>query len=398
MKSIAYFNIPAYGHIRPTLPVVEHLVQRGARVVYFIDEAHHDAVAATGADVRVIPNHTGLPDRVPATLSEFAWLLTENSYRILPSLLEQVRADDFGLILHDSVCPWGRFVAKLTGLPSMRSVGVFWGFEKAVEEKMTWELLCMLFRHIRFDCALQAAKWRRKLVREFDLKPLGKVLNNPANQSLVFTSREFVEGGEGVDEDTHFIGASFSDTGPGDFVTPEPGDRPLIYISLGTTFTDAESFYRSCIKAFASAPAVIVLSIGRKIDPEVLAPWPENFTVAQYVPQLEILKRASVFITQAGGCSVMESLWHGVPLVMWPLTEEHEFNMRCVLRQKAGVELQPDDLSGDRLCEIALAVSRDPTCREAAKRMGETLRAAGGPARGADLIFERYPDVRPAGN
>ena len=34
MSRIVYFNIPAHGHVNPTLPVVAELVRRGEHVVY----------------------------------------------------------------------------------------------------------------------------------------------------------------------------------------------------------------------------------------------------------------------------------------------------------------------------------------------------------------------------
>jgi UDP:flavonoid glycosyltransferase YjiC (YdhE family) len=35
MAKILFFNIPAYGHVNPTLPVVTELLLRGHHVVYY---------------------------------------------------------------------------------------------------------------------------------------------------------------------------------------------------------------------------------------------------------------------------------------------------------------------------------------------------------------------------
>jgi UDP:flavonoid glycosyltransferase YjiC (YdhE family) len=43
------FNIPAYGHINPTLPGVTELVQRGHQVVYFNSVAFEQVIKETGA-------------------------------------------------------------------------------------------------------------------------------------------------------------------------------------------------------------------------------------------------------------------------------------------------------------------------------------------------------------
>jgi len=43
MSKILFFNIPAYGHTNPTLPLVAELVHRGEQVIYYSSEAFADA-------------------------------------------------------------------------------------------------------------------------------------------------------------------------------------------------------------------------------------------------------------------------------------------------------------------------------------------------------------------
>ena len=44
MLTFAFFNLPARGHLNPTLPVVKELVAGGATVHYFIDEKYRKLV------------------------------------------------------------------------------------------------------------------------------------------------------------------------------------------------------------------------------------------------------------------------------------------------------------------------------------------------------------------
>lgn len=49
---LVFFNIPASGHVNPTLPVVTELVRRGVRVTYFCTEGYRAKIEATGATYR----------------------------------------------------------------------------------------------------------------------------------------------------------------------------------------------------------------------------------------------------------------------------------------------------------------------------------------------------------
>ena len=52
MAKYVVINIPAYGHVNPTLAVVQELVRRGDKVVYYLTEEFRAAVEATGATFR----------------------------------------------------------------------------------------------------------------------------------------------------------------------------------------------------------------------------------------------------------------------------------------------------------------------------------------------------------
>jgi UDP:flavonoid glycosyltransferase YjiC (YdhE family) len=48
MVKYAFFNIPAYGHVNPTLAIVEELVTRGDQVVYVLSEPFFPPGSTTG--------------------------------------------------------------------------------------------------------------------------------------------------------------------------------------------------------------------------------------------------------------------------------------------------------------------------------------------------------------
>lgn len=55
MTTYAFFNLPARGHINPTLPIVKELVARGDDVYYFTAEEFKELVESVGAKFQFLP-------------------------------------------------------------------------------------------------------------------------------------------------------------------------------------------------------------------------------------------------------------------------------------------------------------------------------------------------------
>ena len=92
MKIVA-FNVPATGHVDPSLPLVAELVRRGHQVSYFLTEKYRPQVEATGATYLETP---GIPEDYFDEVSEqfnplwLATLLLETGYDLLPGLSQQL--------------------------------------------------------------------------------------------------------------------------------------------------------------------------------------------------------------------------------------------------------------------------------------------------------------------
>jgi MGT family glycosyltransferase len=66
----------------------------------------------------------------------------------------------------------------------------------------------------------------------------------------------------------------------------------------------------------------VVMSIGRNVSLNDLGPLPASFIARQFVPQLEILQRAKLFITHGGMNSASETMFYGVPLIVVPQAQD----------------------------------------------------------------------------
>jgi len=69
VPKILVFNVPAHGHVNPTLPIVRELVSRGEQVAYYLTDEFELQIRYTGAEFRRIEDiqpSSGLPPGVTA--------------------------------------------------------------------------------------------------------------------------------------------------------------------------------------------------------------------------------------------------------------------------------------------------------------------------------------------
>jgi MGT family glycosyltransferase len=221
---------------------------------------------------------------------------------------------------------------------------------------------------------------------------MGAVMNLGA-MNIIYTSREFQPNSDKYDDRFQFVGPSISprphDSG---FPFEQITRKPVIYISLGTINNDNPDFYRQCFAAFADHPGQFILSAGKQTDIAALGAIPENFIVRNFVPQLEVLEHTDLFITHGGMNSVSEGLWYGVPLIAVPQQVEQASVAHEIQAQGAGIALGMKSPFGVvTAAELRAAVDQilnnHATYQQAAVRLGDSFRAAGGYARAADAIL-----------
>jgi hypothetical protein len=119
MSKVLVFNIPAHGHVNPTLAVVQELVARGEEVMYYLTDEFKHKIQSTGVAFRRYEpvarpqNQRFPPDSLPSLYEVLYRILGEGLQSIVPQLLDDVRAEQPDYIIYDSMCLWGKFLAKL---------------------------------------------------------------------------------------------------------------------------------------------------------------------------------------------------------------------------------------------------------------------------------------------
>lgn len=390
MARVLFINGGSEGHINPTLGVVRELVRRGEEVVYFVAEPYRDRVERAGAQVITFDVGKFLEAFLAGGRTPWARVggLLRTADIVIPGVLEQTEGERFDYLIHDSMFGCGRLLAQILGLPAINSCTSFVmgqsGFDRLQES---------LSHHFPAAVNEQAEREYQQLVSEVQAKyrvqvnAAYEVFCNPAPMTIVYTTRRFQPEGESFDETYKFVGPSVVPRSNDSFDFSHVDTEHLIYISLGTVFNQAADFYKLCFAAFADTKYTVILSVGSRTRIEELGGIPANFIVAGYVPQLEVLQRAKLFITHGGMNSTSEGLYYGVPLIVLPQSADQPVIARRVAELGAGIQLKQEGLTAGELREAAERVLGDPSIRMACGEIGDSFRDAGGYRQAVEEIF-----------
>jgi len=387
---IVTFNVPTTGHVDPSLPLVAELVDRGHQVFYYLTQTYRPQVEATGATFLETPGISrDYFDEVSKQFNplRLATQLLQTSYELLPFLSGQLRELAPALVIYDSMCPWGRMVAGLIGVPAIASMALLELPPSYLRKSgQIGAILKLLPRMLPWVRPYRSAVNRLQAEYALKIPRFPGAINWPGDLNISYTSAQIHPQADELGERYLFIGPPMQDTSAEvdfPFEALDPA-RPMIYVSLGTVFNDNPSFFRLCIDAFAESDYQVVMSLGNRLSPEALGSLPANFIVRPYVPQLSVLQQADLFISHGGVNSVHQALYCGVPLLFFPQQVEQALVAARIAELGAGQLIQKPSVS--ILRASASRFLGDESYRRRAAALGDSLKAAGGVQRAADAI------------
>ncbi|MFD9698344.1 nucleotide disphospho-sugar-binding domain-containing protein [Lentzea sp. NPDC059081] len=353
---IAIFLMPERGHVLPALGLVAELVRRGHRVSVPATAAFTAAVTECGATA--IPCATTLPRDLPASLFEAAKLALAEAESAVPQLEAVFRGDRPDLVLWDVAAWAGGVIAHRLGVPNVV-------LEPFLVSNAHWSLAAEV---------VPAREFGPEAIRFFtDVhRFVGSALPEftaGARCRIALFPREFQPEGRTFDDRYVFTGPCLAERAFQGTWKPAD-DRPVV---LATTATQV------CADAARGMPWRLVTKGG------VLSPA-HNVETHELVPQPEVLRHASVFITRGGMAGVMEALHHGVPMIVLPHMTDQRFHGRRVEELGLGVLLDTVTVEGVR--SLVDQLSSDSAISARVRDMQRMIHRAGGSAFAADVVEE----------
>jgi MGT family glycosyltransferase len=397
VATAAFFSYPVHGHIAPALGVVAELVRHGERVLFFATERSRSKIEATGAEFRCYRHRHDEFNPDPPTEGLFSDMarLSKLAECLIPELLEQLQGEAVNYLLIDTKSLWGRLVGQIVSLPAV-TLSVVFALRPGVVAPA--DLANMLYGGAKLDGLLRGLNGLNQYfgtVRRIDhtygtISPgIVEYLCNPHPLNIIFTSRAFQLGQEAFGAEYKFVGPSIPTARDAaiDFPFEDlADDKPLIYISLGTTFFRANDFYRACFKAFAGMPWQVVLACGKGNATQLGTP-PKNVLLAEFVPQMRLLERTSLFITHGGMNSANEGLSRGIPLLVVPQRGDQYLVGKRVAELGAGLMIYPNEATAEALLATARKILEDASFATAARVLAQSMNEAGGYKRAAEEIL-----------
>lgn len=434
------------GHLNPILCVLGELQKRQkCEVLFYGDEAFRALIEKSGSTFRAYShpsysriNPTMSIDKQRVGFGHFVRTHILIAFDILPQILCDIENDTPDMIIYDSFFlmskylmeiiktrvengTWNRKVPKsvmfLPNYPPCQKM--IEGLKK--EKPDDWWNTFLLLDSFRLQFMLS---WTH-----------GLSLYNPINVcfmknqvlNIVSVPAELEPFREEFDDTFKFVGACVSDEARSNeiydddelksvldqFEVKEPpgkqsrSDLKLIYVSMGTVFLANTFIFERVFEAFRDydsrpsrrfklAQFRVIVSVGanalklfkEKINKGELN-LPQNVLIRAKVPQLELLKRADLFVTHCGMNSTTETIKYAVPIVAIPIDADQPYNARHVCTDLGFGELHDAlKLKSHEIADSIDKVLSDEKYRKNIQEMSKKIQKCNGTLEGARLILD----------
>lgn len=237
-----------------------------------------------------------------------------------------------------------------------------------------------------------AAPQIERLLERYELPP-DPGLDRPSRWLYLDTSpRALTSGLFPETPNIHHIRYTSDDSEGGDRSLPawidDLGDRPLVYVTMGTIFNRVGNLLRTLTHGAAQLDVEVLVTPSSNFPVADLGDLPPNVHVEGYVPHSELIPRCAAIVCHASSSNVFGALSEGVPLVLAPVSSDQPasayfcsqkgFAVNCATKPVPG-ELFPtsdlENLTPDDIAEALDTVLTTPSYREAVQAAAESIRS-----------------------
>lgn len=247
-----------------------------------------------------------------------------------------------------------------------------------------------------------AARWKR-LLELFDVSgvnwPGGLALwPQSPHLHICFWSREWYGDEAEIYPQTQFVGGMSrpAQSDPPRRFEQLPPDQPLVFITLGSTFTNDVAFFVNSARAATLAGAFAIVAYGESelapdLKPRLAARLPRCFAV-RWVDYAHLFPRLAAIVHHGGAGTTHAAVVYGVPQVIVPHGGDQGLQARRAEASGVGIHVPSTQANVERLRQALETVLFDPGFRIRAKNLAGEFAQLGGVMKAADLL-ERQRDL-----
>jgi UDP:flavonoid glycosyltransferase YjiC (YdhE family) len=427
------------GHINPVICLVRELCKKSnAECVFYGNQENREQIERTGAQFRLYANrnlcelvHHEKTETDNNLLARVLNKFIDMSYGLVPQLIRDVRADKPDILIYDSCFLPAKYLLEIMKKEKIhaKEIEFYPNFainntlfneigEKKTSFSMIFSMFILFLRQLWFSLTFGINVYN----------PINLFVSN-GNKSkhtkLVLVFPELQPYREEFDETFKFVGPCVSEQArsqslkndpeldcllelfppKGDSTKARSNDQKLIYMSLGTVFNDNPHIFENAFQAIReydtkgynlkSSQFRMVISLGEacyikfkeRIEKGDLK-IPENILIRPKVPQLEILKRADIFITHCGMNSTSEAIKYAVPMIAIPLEGDQPMVAKRVCDgMSLGIRLNPLKFTVDDIGNAIDRVLSDEKFRKNIQKISNISAKYNGQEEGANIIM-----------
>lgn len=182
-------------------------------------------------------------------------------------------------------------------------------------------------------------------------------------------------------KNVHFIESSFREEGQDMEQLNILRGKVVLFAglgSMGVLFKEKSMvFYRKIIEVMKKEEFEdfhLIVSLGNYFKPGDFDNVPDNVTLLNWAPQMEILKRASLALTHGGLGTIKECLYYGVPMIVMPLGRDQPDNAKMVEARQLGIMTEIETVSVEDLAVLITGVLANTAIRESVQRIKKITR------------------------
>ncbi|WIV58062.1 glycosyltransferase [Amycolatopsis nalaikhensis] len=375
---LLFTSLAAYGHVYPLLPLAVAARAAGHEVLFataegFLPQLRDAGVepVAAGLDVRVAfdrlfaeagetPGAEMPLERMTEVMGRvFGDVLPRSYFADLTALFERRRPD---LVVYEASNLGGSFAARAAGIPA---VGHTFGHVMRVEADEE-----------------QVAPLAR-LAAEFGLDWLGLAeLGHP----FVDICPDSVQHPGFRELVPRLPVRPVGWSADGELPDLPDGDRPLVYLTLGTVMGSADVL-RTVIDGLAVLDVDVLVASGPTIAPAALGELPPNVRSVAWVPQARLLRHVDFVVHHGGNGTMLGAFAAGLPQLVLPQGGDQFANSEAVAESGAGARLTPDEVTAEVITDRVAGLLKDSSVHDAARAVAAEIAAMPSPAEAVPALL-----------